>query len=264
MALTAKQIKFRKHVIGGSDANVIMSGDEEAIQRLWQQKTGRAEPDDLSHVLQVQLGSFTEPFNVIWFERQTGRKVTGCGEEFLSMDNPIMACTVDGFTDDGATVFEAKHVSAFAKPDEVVEKYMPQLHHNMIVAGKEHAVLSVIFGNHKWESFEVDFDVDYGNALIRAEMMFWGAVQGDYSPVPVKPVAAPVKAIRKVDMTGNNNWAFCAGEYVETIDFVKRNDNAVAQLKKLIEADVVEAFGHGLTAKRDKRGAIRFSMDKGE
>lgn len=264
MALTAKQIKFRKHVIGGSDANTIMSGNAEAIMRLWEEKTGRRESEDLSDVLPVQLGAFTEPFNVLWFCRATDRVVKNQGEEFMSMDYPMMACTVDGLTDNGATVFEAKHVSAFAKPDEVVEKYMPQLHHNMIVAGKEHAVLSVIFGNHKWESFEVDFDVDYGKALIRAEMMFWEAVQGDYSPVPIKPVAAPVKAIRKVDMTGNNNWAFYAGEYVETIDLVKRNDNAVAQLKKLIEADVVEAFGHGLTAKRDKRGAIRFSMDKGE
>lgn len=264
MALTAKQIKFRKHVIGGSDANTIMSGDEAAIMRLWEEKTGRRESEDLSHVLQVQLGSFTEAFNVQWFEKQTGRKVTDCGEEFLSMDNPVMACTVDGMTDDGATVFEAKHVSAFAKGDEILDRYTPQLHHNMIVTNRQHAVLSVIFGNHKWDVFEMEYDLDYAKALIRAEMMFWESVQGDYPPVPVQPVAPPVKPIRKIDMSGNNQWAFYAGEYTDTYDAMKRNDNAVAQLKKLIEADVIEAFGHGLTAKRDKRGAIRFSMDKGE
>lgn len=264
MALTAKQIKFRRHVIGGSDANIIMSGDEDALMRLWEEKTGRREPEDLSNVLQVQLGSFTERFNVLWFQHQTGRVVTDQGEELLSMDNPMMACTLDGMTDDGNTVFEAKHTSAFYKSEDVLAKYMPQLHHNMIVTNKQHAVLSVIFGNHKYEAFEVDLDSDYAAALIRAEFEFWAAVQGDYPPVATKPIAPPVKPVRSVDMTGNNNWAFYAGEYVDTIDIVKRNDNAVAQLKKLIEADVIEAFGHGLKAKRDKRGAIRFSIEQGE
>lgn len=264
MALTAKQIKFRSKVIGGSDANIIMSGDEAAIMQLWGQKTGRVEPDDLSNVIQVQLGSFTEAFNVRWFEQQTGRKVTNQGDELLSMEYPIMSCTLDGLTDDGKTVFEAKHVSAFAKSDEIVAKYMPQLHHNMVVSGTDHAVLSVIFGNHKWEAFEVDFDFDYAHEVIRRELDFWAAVESNYPPIKTEPVAPPVKAIRKVDMTGNNNWAFYAGEYVDTIETVKRNDNAVSQLKKLIEADVIEASGHGLTAKRDKRGAIRFSIEKGE
>lgn len=264
MALTAKQIKFRSKIIGGSDANVIMGGDEDALMRLWEQKTGRAEGEDLSNIIQVQLGSFTEPFNIQWFEKQTGRSVTHQGEEMLSMEYPIMACTLDGLTDDGHTVFEAKHVSAFAKSEETFTKYIPQLTHNMLVAGKKHAVLSVIYGNHKWGAIEFDLDDDYAAALIKAEFDFWAAVEGDYPPVPPKPVAAPIKAVRKVDMTGNNNWAFYAGEYVETIEVVKRNDNAVAQLKKLIEPDVLEAFGYGLTAKRDKRGAIRFSIEKGE
>lgn len=264
MALTAKQIKFRSKVIGGSDANVIMGGDEDALMRLWEQKTGRSEGEDLSNVIQVQLGAFTEPFNIQWFEKQTGRTVTHQGDELLSMEYPVMACTLDGLTDDGHTVFEAKHVSAFAKSEDTFSKYIPQLTHNMLVAGKKHAVLSVIYGNHKWEAIEFDLDDDYAAALIKAEFDFWAAVEGDYPPVPPKPIAAPIKAVRKIDMTGNNHWAFYSGEYIETIEVVKRNDNAVAQLKKLIEADVLEASGHGLTAKRDKRGAIRFSIEKGE
>ena len=37
----------RRLFIGGSDANVILSGDAERILRLWREKRGEAEPEDL-------------------------------------------------------------------------------------------------------------------------------------------------------------------------------------------------------------------------
>ena len=46
----------RRHFIGGSDAREIMGGDEEALLRLWQEKRGEVEPEDLSGNLIVQLG----------------------------------------------------------------------------------------------------------------------------------------------------------------------------------------------------------------
>jgi len=44
------------YFIGGSDARVIMGGDETALIRLWQEKRGEAEPADLSGELVVQAG----------------------------------------------------------------------------------------------------------------------------------------------------------------------------------------------------------------
>ena len=49
--------------IGGSDARVIMGNDEAALVRLWHEKRGEAEPDDLSGNLVVQLGRATEELN---------------------------------------------------------------------------------------------------------------------------------------------------------------------------------------------------------
>src|SRR5574340_1019565 len=160
LGLTAEQKTFRKRVIGGSDANTIMSGDSERILRLWQEKRGEIEPEDLSDVLPVQMGSFTEPFNRLWFEKRTGLEVIDAGREVLSIDNPFMACTLDGMvTEDGETmVWEAKHVSAFAKPDEIKARYLPQLTHNMIVTGAEQAILSVFYGTLKYEFYRFDLD----------------------------------------------------------------------------------------------------------
>jgi hypothetical protein len=53
----------RRHFIGGSDARIIMGDDETALQRLWREKRGEAEPEDLSGNLIVQLGLVTEPLN---------------------------------------------------------------------------------------------------------------------------------------------------------------------------------------------------------
>ena len=52
----------RRTFIGGSDAPIIMGSDEAALVRLWREKRGGAEPEDLSGNLLVQLGAATEEF----------------------------------------------------------------------------------------------------------------------------------------------------------------------------------------------------------
>ena len=52
--------KSRRTFIGGSDARIIMGNDEAALLRLWREKRGEAEPEDLSGNLVVQLGVVTE------------------------------------------------------------------------------------------------------------------------------------------------------------------------------------------------------------
>ena len=50
------QIPNRREFIGGSDARIIMGNDEAALIRLWKEKRGEVEPEDLSGNLIVQLG----------------------------------------------------------------------------------------------------------------------------------------------------------------------------------------------------------------
>ena len=53
-----------------------MGDDEAALLRLWQEKRGEVEPEDLSGNLIVQLGLATEPLNRLWYERNTGQALT--------------------------------------------------------------------------------------------------------------------------------------------------------------------------------------------
>ena len=58
-----KRLYERRHFIGGSDARVIMGSDEVKLVRLWREKRGEIEPEDLSQDLIVQLGTITEGLN---------------------------------------------------------------------------------------------------------------------------------------------------------------------------------------------------------
>ena len=66
----------RRSFIGGSDARIIMGEDEAALLRLWKEKRGDVEPEDLSGDLLVQLGAVTEQLNRHWYEKNTGQVVT--------------------------------------------------------------------------------------------------------------------------------------------------------------------------------------------
>jgi len=52
-----------------------MGDDEAALLRLWREKRGEVDPEDLSGNLIVQLAAVTEPLNRNWFERNTGQAV---------------------------------------------------------------------------------------------------------------------------------------------------------------------------------------------
>jgi predicted phage-related endonuclease len=63
----------RHSFIGGSDARIVMGDDAPALLRLWREKRGEVEPEDLSSDLLVQLGKATEQLNRYWYEKNTGQ-----------------------------------------------------------------------------------------------------------------------------------------------------------------------------------------------
>ena len=257
----------RRRGIGGSDANIILSGDSQRILSLWEEKLGRREPEDLSWVLPVQMGSATEGLNVAFYEHETGRSVAKRNEMLVAPGKPWMRCELDGMTtaEAGApAVFEAKHVNAFSTIEDVVQKYMPQLHHNMHVAQVRHAVLSVFVGTQKHEIYEVALDDFYLAALLDAEQAFWDAVQSDTPPEGCEPPPPPVafEALREVDMSESNLWASTALDWLANKDAAKTFEKAAKELKALVLPDVGRAYGHGVMVKRNKAGSLTISVEK--
>ena len=265
--LTDAQRTARRKFIGGSDSNILMAGDPERIFALWENKTGRRDDDDLSHVLPVQMGVYTEPLNRIWWEITSGQPVTHAGEQRVHPSIPFMGCTLDGLTvtDSGMqAIFEAKHVNAFAKIEDVFQRYMPQVHHNAMVCGVDHAILSVFVGTMTYEWTEIETDAQYLMELLDREREFWACVEADTPPANMSPVAVPVppEQWRTLSMEGNNEWASHAAEWLAHGDAAKSFEAAAKGIKGLMGADVGVAHGHGISCKRAKNGSLRIGGQK--
>ena len=124
----------RRSFIGGSDARIIMGSDEAALIRLWREKRGEAEPEDLSSNLIVQLGKATEELNACWYERNTGHRVIDRQRLIKHSAISFMAATLDGVVEGIGAIFEAKFMLPWSFSDEAaVEKHMAQVQHNMWV-----------------------------------------------------------------------------------------------------------------------------------
>ena len=240
-----------------------MSPDESALIRLWKEKRGEAEPEDLSDNLIVQLGVATEPLNRTWYERNAGRAVTDVQRWVRHPVHRYLAATLDGFVNDLDAVFEAKFMLPWSFSEEAAaEKHMAQLQHNMWVTNARSAALSIITGGGKWIEMTIPADALYQHFLITAERRFWRCVQTGETPRPygIEPPRPRVEAVRLVDMSESNSWAEFAGLFCATRSAFLNHERAKSELKALMPEDVKEATGHGVRAKRSKSGAVSFDL----
>jgi predicted phage-related endonuclease len=253
----------RRAFIGGSDARIIMGDDEAVLLRLWKEKRGEVEPEDLSGDLLVQLGTVTEQLNRHWYEKNTGQVVTEIQRQLFHPVHRWMAATLDGRVEATTAVFEAKFVLPWNFSEEAAaEKHMAQLQHNMWVVHARSAALSIITGGGKWVEVVVSADPLYQHLLLTAEKRFWRCVQSGEEPrlFGVDPPRPRLEAVRSVDMSASNSWAEFSATYRRTRQAYLEHEGAKAELKKLVPEDVKEAFGHGIKAKRSKSGAISFEL----
>src|SRR5207244_6428001 len=165
------------------EARIIMGSDESALIRLWREKRGEVEPEDLSNNLIVQLGTVTEHLNRRWYERNTGQVVTEVQRRVVHPVKRWMAATLDGIVEGTGAVFEAKFMLPWSFSEEAAaEKHMPQLQHNMWVTNATASVLSIITGGGKWVEVKIPTDALYQHLLLTAERKFWRCVQSGEPP----------------------------------------------------------------------------------
>src|ERR1700683_534225 len=238
----------RRYFIGGSDARVIMGDDEAALVRLWREKRGEVEPEDLSGNLIVQLGVVTEDLNRRWYEANTGHVIIDVQKLVRHPTVRWMAATLDGRVEGTGAVFESKFMLPWSFSEEAAaEKYMPQLQHNMWVVAARSAVLSIITGGGKWVEIKTHADPLYQHLIITAERKFWRCVESGEPPAlfGIDPPEPRIEAVRIVDMSSSNAWAEFAAVFARTRPAYLEHEQAKAELKGLMPEDAKAATGPG-------------------
>jgi len=254
----------RKGFIGGSDCVQIMEGN---WLELWQVKTGVSKPEDLSDNLPVQIGICTENFNLEWFEKRHGCKLSCHQSEFTHEIGfvPVKG-TVDAMWNDlsYSAIIEAKHTNAFNNMDDMVKRYMPQIQLYMRISGASECYLSVIFGNSKWESVCVSYDENYFNSMWAVVSDFWGYVLRNEEPIAVDTPSISIDQIPLDEMVArdanhDNMFMDAAITYINGLEVSKKFENAKKDLKNMVADNEREVYCDYLTIKRDKRGALRIT-----
>lgn len=251
----------RTGFIGGSDCVKIMQGD---WLELWQIKTGRADPPDLSKNLAVQMGIHTEDFNLDWFETEYDCVLSDHQRHYRDKIGLVPARgTVDAMF--GDAVVEAKHTNSFNKMDDIIKRYMPQIQLYCRLAESPDAYLSVFFGNSKWESTVVSFDNSYFNSMWAVVSDFWGYVIRDEEPPSdvetrhISTDSVPVDNMVVRDASTSNEFVSTAATYVQGLEQDKVFQNAKKSLKEMVAPNEREVYCDFLTVRRDKRGALRIA-----
>jgi hypothetical protein len=207
LGLTTDQLAERRKRLHAGDAANVMAGNYRAVFR---RIKGLDPDDDLRGEFRVQLGSYTEPFNLAWTMRQTGRTIDyysgnalmrhvwnnlTCNEMprlgsaaiadelVICKRHPFMAANLDGMTttpEGHPSVIDAKHV-ARATEQEVL-RYTPAGVWQATCAGTDWWGLSWIVGN-KWEppTFQ-EVDPLYQAEMIQRATDCWSWIENGEEP----------------------------------------------------------------------------------
>lgn len=273
MALTDAQRSFRAGRIGSSDATRIMAGD---WQRLWAEKTGRAEPANLDFVPAVQIGIVTEALHPRFRQRRTGiPSIPADARTYVHPTLPWLVCHPDFLTWSAPpldpflppdTILEAKFCGSPQSDEDLADRYYWQVQQQLMVTGFNQAILSILRPS-SYSSVDIPADAEQQEHLLENLTAFWWHVENDIEPGDPLPVPAPdVEGLRVLEMSRHNAFAAHAATLVATRDDMLAYKAAEQELKSLMpdEARIAYVSGIGggdglcLSRSRDGRLTLRF------
>ena len=214
-------VKFRKFVerrsfIGGSDARIIMGSDEAALIRLWREKRGEAEPEDLSGNLIVQLGPCDRGPQPPWYERNTGpagrdassvgvqasRPSLGWRRPWTASSRAARPCSRPNSCCPGRSRRRPQPKSIW--PSSSTTCGSPTCGARCFRSSPAAAS--------GWRS-PSPWTRSISASWSTAEKKFWRCVQSGEPPhlINAEPPRPRIEAIRIVDMSSSNSWAEFAG-----------------------------------------------------
>ncbi len=180
--------------IGGSDAAAIVGLNPwKSAYRLWLEKTGQIDADDLRDNAAVTWGTKLEDVVAEHYAEVTGSTVHRVRRTLRHPEHPFMMAHLDRRIVGDRKGLEVKTAGAFAArseewgesgTDEIPANYLCQVQHYMAVTGYAAFDLAVLMGGRDFRIYTIARHEQMIASLIAAEADFWRRVAENDPPSP--------------------------------------------------------------------------------
>lgn len=238
-------LRLRQQGIGASEIAAALGVSRyKTPLRLYLEKTGQLEPEDLSTKARVDWGKRTEQLIARRHALRSGHRVEWDGRLVRSQPFPWAQATLDArvwlpsVTDDcPAEIKWTETWNAETWGDGRPLEYWWQTQHQMLVTGASHVVLIVQIGG-DWPAWEIiDRDEAAIRRIIRAGGEFWDRV---VTRTPPPPQADDASILSKVFPVDDGSSKSLAGAFLDVADTLE----GLKAQRKLLEAQIAEAEAH--------------------
>jgi len=247
-------LQERKSCIGASESpSVLGINPWKSAFQLWAEKTGFAEPDDLSGSEPVEFGLRLERPIAEAFADRTGRRVELWPAFSLVRDpeRPYVSCTPDAVQEcerRGEGLVQIKTTSAFNASDWVDGPplyYQVQVQQELHVTGYAWGTLVVLIGGQKLRWFDVERNDRFIAALLPKLDEFWRMVQ-EQIPPEVDGSAATARVLAKLHPDDDGSEVALPAEalaWTEEIEAAKAQIATAEAMKVAAENKLKAAIG---------------------
>lgn len=234
-----KWLEHRKSSIGGSEAAAILGlSPWKSAYQLWLEKTGQAEPEDISDREPVRFGTILEQVVADEFCRREGKSVRKCGL-FRSKKHAFITASFDRLLIKEEAGLECKTSSAFRAKEwdagEVPLPYQVQCQHYMMVSGFSRWYIACLCGGNHFVTWVIERDEEAIAALEEAEVDFWDKVQKGIMPA-LDGSDSCTEALREHFKGGRAEPVILPKESIELLERLDQ----LKELKSSIEAESKE------------------------
>lgn len=178
--------------IGASEMSIVLGESSWSSRlKLYAQKCGTMEPDDLDDVEEIEAGRHFEWPIAEFYRKRTGRFVDRGGLLLRSKRWPWMLATLDAWTCDEEIgrywPLEIKNVGLHKAHEWIAGApaiYRIQAHQQMLVTGRTRATAAAFIGGQRlaWEDIELDDAL--ARRIVRGGEEFWQRVTERNAPEP--------------------------------------------------------------------------------
>lgn len=216
---------------------------------LWAELTGRVPAKDLSTNPRVRAGNALEDGIRRMAEAELGVQIVKPRGTFVPRDGDIARFAVSNL--DGIVIgapgsehpnFEAKNSSQAdewgpARSQDIPERYLVQVHHNMMVTGARQCVVAVLLWGYDLRCYIIERNESLIGQIREAETDFFGYVERDECPAnPTGDAPASLETIRAIRGYNPDTVMQLPAQSWSVVDAWRRAKADEAEAKKRVEA----------------------------